>query len=280
MTLQDKIKLAIEQGKIVGAKKLASELIATNHKAKWLEEKQAEYDLLYPEYRNMTDEEYIAYQDELYGDGAEPILPIPQDETKVKIDYSSDETYVTFSDWLNETKLVSEVVYYTYEEYVANEQAKYEGIEDIPLLDEDEYNLLPSVKTPEVTELVRLYIALEITDEMVEDKLEEYSAYAEYKDILKTEAKESIVVEHNTVKYDGDPMSINFMSAVGAVGAMRMFQLLVQSGIIPQEQYDMVYKTTESWKGSDNTIHQVQIESVVEACELAMQEQAKVIGAK
>ena len=265
MTLQDKIKLAIEQNRIPGAKKLASELISKEHKLAFDKAKQEEYDTLY-----IDTIEYSETQQDDEGNDVEV--------TKTKQELKPDSPI--YSDWLNETRVVSEVVHMTYEEYVTNEQAKYEGMEDIPLLEEDEYNLLPSVKTSEVTELVRLYTPLEVTDELVES----YPAVAEkLVQIAKekvTNELEGLVIEHNTVAYDANGKAIGNMAAVLGVANFRYSQM-VASGIAVADAYQVVYKdTTIGWKTANNSISTVQVESVAEALEKSMNELATIIGAK
>ena len=235
-------------------------------KATWNNDMQEEYDGVYPYWTNEYTEEFdsptslmlrlrdIQLSSVSYTINNE-LLTIT---TKEPIDYSEDENYVTLKEYINETRVISEAIEATY--------------------DEDGRVLTEAVA--EATKLVRPYTPLDVTDTMVQNRLNTYPEYSEFLKKQKEEDKQQIVVEHNTVKYQGDPMSINFMSAVGAVGAMRMFQVLVQSGVITQEQYDSVYKTVETWKGADDVLHEVQIESVVDACELAMKAMAKIIGVK
>lgn len=275
----NKINLALQQGRLKGAKALVSNMLNSEHGAEWAEVMRAEYEELYPSHRHMNTDEIIEHDEQFTEDNPKPedyeypmveIVYIKYDEGEAE--YRTPEDYQTYSEWLAETRIVSEAVYYTYAEYL---ETVSEGMEAVP---EDEW--IPTIKEQEVTEQVRPYVPLTLTDEMIEERLSTFDAYAQYKSKLKDEAKAKVVVEHNAVKYQGDPMSINFMSAVGAIGAMRMFQVLVQSGVISQEQYDAVYKTTEAWKGADNTVHNVHIESIVEALELAMLAQAKAIGVK
>ena len=275
----NKIKLALQQGKLKGAKALVGNLLHSEHSAEWAEVMQAGYAELYPSHRHMNTDEIIEHDEQFTEDNPKPedyeypmveIAYITQDEDGNEV--RTPEDYQTYSEWLAETRVVSEAVYHTYAEYL---ETVYDGMEAV-----QEDGWIATIKEPEVTEKVRPYVPLTLTDEMIEERLSTFDEYEQYNSKLKEEAKAKVVVEHNSVKYQGDPMSINFMSAVGAIGAMRMFQVLVQSGVISQEQYDAVYKTTESWKGADNTIHNVQIESIVEASELAMQAQAQAIGVK
>lgn len=148
-------KKQIEKG-TVGLDAIKSNLtrhIEAENKAKWDSDMRAEYDELYPEHRDMTDaeksSEYISdciYRDDM---GWEHI-PIEDFEyPKVTIDYSEDESYMTFEEWLNETIVVSEAIEATY--------------------DEDGMELTPYV--PEVTELVRPYVAPEVTDAEIDELL-------------------------------------------------------------------------------------------------------------
>ena len=159
MTLENKIELAISSNRIEGAKKLASLYLQEQHKAEWECDKRADYETIYYEAIEYTETQ----QDDEGND-----VEVVKTKRELKLDAPS------YEDWINETTVVSEAVYMTYEEYVENEKAKHVGMEDMPLLDEDEYNLLPTIKTSEVTKLVRPYIPLEVTDEMIQTKLEEF----------------------------------------------------------------------------------------------------------
>ena len=124
---------------------------------------RAEYNSLFPIHREATKEEYelefTKKEDMLYdefypyfenGDRQFP-------EFKIAIDYSEDESYVTFEEYLNETRVITEAVEATY--------------------DEDGMELTPAIA--EVTESVRVYIPL--SDEDINTKVSEYlkSRYSE-----------------------------------------------------------------------------------------------------
>lgn len=106
----------------------------------------------------------------------------------------------------------------------------------------------------------------------------------------KQQAKDDIVVTANTVMYDGDIVSINYMSSVVAVANFKYNQYTsigvaldpltpaVLTILTPDQAYTAVFKSTITWKGADNLNHTVQIESVAEALELAMTATATVIG--
>jgi hypothetical protein len=123
------IELALSKGKVKGAKKLLEEYYLKEDKNQWLADKQAEYDTLFKTKEVVVD----AIQDE--------------EGNIVKESYSYldyvDEC-ISFDDWLNETKVISEAVEATY----------------------DEDGLQLTACEPEVTELVRPYVANDVTDKV------------------------------------------------------------------------------------------------------------------
>ena len=151
-----KIERVIAKGKSLAViKQILAEEFAKDHKAQWYSDKQAEYDLLFPSQRDMTDEEKLAYDEENFTEEEpkEEEFEYPQ----VTIDYSEDETYLSYNDWINETRVITEAVEATY----------------------DEEDMLLTQAIPEVTELVRPYVGL--ADEVIETKATEYlnGKYAE-----------------------------------------------------------------------------------------------------
>jgi len=162
--MTNKINKAISLGKVKGAKALLAEYFNKQHKAQWNEDKQAEYETMYPTYREMTTEEKLANdtngeeviernEDYIYPQVAiEYITSEEQEVTKEreledgsKEEYTVAETvevrtpaeYVTQSEWLAETVVVTEAVEGEYDT---------EGMEVVA----------PVV---EVTEQVRPYVA-------------------------------------------------------------------------------------------------------------------------
>lgn len=162
--------------------------------AKWEESMKEEYDLLFPMYREMTYDEYLVSRlDE------EPVEEAEFDsvfrvDTRVEIDYSADENYLTFTDWLNETIVITEAVEATY--------------------DEDGRVLTEAVA--EVVELVREFVAPEVTEAMLDVYLNTNDGYLKY---LKSESNK--VIESMTVtissgkEFDANELArVNMMSAV------------------------------------------------------------------
>jgi len=162
--MTNKINKAISLGKVKGAKALLAEYFNKQHKAQWNEDKQAEYETMYPTYREMTDEEKLANdtngeeviernEDYIYPQVAiEYITSEEQEVTKEreledgsKEEYTVAETvevrtpaeYVTQSEWLAETVVVTEAVEGEYDT---------EGMEVV-------------APVAEVTEQVRPYVA-------------------------------------------------------------------------------------------------------------------------
>lgn len=179
------IELAISRNKVEGARKLLQEYYEAQDRQEFESKLRAEYDELFPKYRDMTTEEYKEwFTENVLADEKEDYLP------RIEIDYSEDETYVTFEDYKNETRVISEAVEATY--------------------DENGMELTPAIA--EVRELVRPYIPIDITD-----RVEEYINNSEaYKAILKAKKKElldTIIVEVNGKVFDGDETARNNMLA-------------------------------------------------------------------
>ena len=82
---------------------------------------------------------------------------------------------------------------------------------------------------------------------------------------------DTLVVTTNTVPFDADNTSINYMSSVLTIANLKMIQALA-AGISAVDAYDSIYKTSISWKNANNTISNVQLETVGEALEKCMAE--------
>ena len=132
-----------------------------------------EYNELFPRYRDMTIKERNAYYDANFTD----IVVEVKDYPPIAIDYSEDESYVTFTDWSNETRVVQEAIY-----------TFVEGSEE------------SVIDTPEVVEQVRPYIASDVTDIVdayvnglyKELRAKEYPSIADYVDAVVKDDTEAI----------------------------------------------------------------------------------------
>lgn len=82
---------------------------------------------------------------------------------------------------------------------------------------------------------------------------------------------DTLVVTANTVPFDANNTSINYMNSVLTIANFKMMQALA-AGISAADAYDSIYKTLISWKNANNTISNVQLETVGEALEQCMAE--------
>jgi len=116
----------------------------------------------------------------------------------------------------------------------------------------------------------------EIVDgKYVIDTVKKEEAQKVIDDALTKEAKDKalaeLVVESNTVPFDANDQSINYMSSVLAVANFKYNQA-IGAGADVVTTYTAIYKTIIQWKNADNTISDVQLETVAEALEQAMNE--------
>ena len=158
--MTEQIKRCIAKGKPLAViKDLLEAEIKRLDKVEFLAQKEAEYNILFPEMRNVTEEEYEA--DKSLSLNTEMPLWIDleqeyKDNLKCPIDYLEDETYLSFSDWLSEAIVITEAVDATY----------------------DENGLLLTESIEAVTEQVRPYVELSIDE--VNIKVDVYLSSIDY----------------------------------------------------------------------------------------------------
>jgi hypothetical protein len=156
-TIQERLNSQIERGLLAKARGTVKELLLAEHKAEWNKVKQDEYGVLYPSTRDMTDEEKLTNDtvdgevitresDYAYPQVTIEYITIDEEGNEVR----TPEDYVTFTEWLNETKVVTE------------------GKEAV--LDDDGMIIEEAVQ--EVTELVRPYVAMD--QDILDTKVSEY----------------------------------------------------------------------------------------------------------
>ncbi len=179
-SIKERIDSQISRGLIAKAKVSIKELLLQEDKDKFYADMRGVYSELYPQYRPFKDEDeqqeyWKAYRDSEDAladkDGiAKEQVGIQEFDKWVKlapqvvvIDYSEDENYLSFEDFKNETKVITEAVYYSYEEYVD----KAEEL-NVVVVDEEEYSEVRQVKDEEVTEPIRGYVAVDVTDRVNE----------------------------------------------------------------------------------------------------------------
>ena len=215
------IELAIEKGKIDRAKVLIKEDLLAKDKQAWRETKFAEYETLYKTVEVTVD----AVLDE---DGNEI--------TPASTYFEFVEDAPSFEDWLSETRIVSYAVEATY--------------------DEDGMELTPYV--PEITELVRPYIANEINDVMIDDELAKLDAYKDYIKTKKVEALDTITVKVADRVFDGNETARNNMLSALKVAEVTGLKETV-------------------WKLEDNSFATVTIAEIEQDLALAINEVGNVV---
>lgn len=109
----------------------------------------------------------------------------------------------------------------------------------------------------------------------------------------KLEAIENIQVEHNTVIYDAHTIARGDFTGVVALANYTFIRAMYEASKNVTEDdalhpyakmiidtYEVVYKESVVWRGADNLNHTVQAESIAETAQAAMEEYAKILGAK
>lgn len=151
---------------------------------------------------------------------------------------------------------------------------------------------------PEQTQLLQgvLLVNYDVQEEVrTEEDGTEYIMYnygqsrlqkdAPESDVLKTIAKgteywvkyrkdtklDTLVITANTVPFDADNTSINYMSSVLSIANFKMIQS-VANGADMADVYDSIYKTAIEWRNANNTVSNVELETVAEALETSMME--------
>ena len=254
------ITKALELNKIDRAKQLLSIEFNKEHKAGWNKLQQSEYEVLYPVSREMTadeksehdtDEEDTIERLEGYEYPTVQLEYISTDEEGNEIRTPTE--YLTFQEYLQETEVVTEAE-----------------------LDED-----GNVLTPEVTKLVREYAPMNAAE--VQAKVGGYEPLqAKLSDIakeLKAKELDALTVTANTIMYDADGKAMGNMGIVIGIANFKFNKALAQ-GVAPEDAYDAVYKTVIGWKGADNEVHMVQVESICEAAEAGIRRIATIVGAE
>lgn len=80
---------------------------------------------------------------------------------------------------------------------------------------------------------------------------------------------DTLIVTTNTVPFDADNTSINYMSAVLTIANLKMIEALT-AGVSAADAYNSIYKTSISWRNANNTISNVELETVGKALEESM----------
>jgi hypothetical protein len=235
------IELQLKQGKSLEIiKKTIRLLLEQENKEQFENDLKAEYDKLYPIYRPITDEEYQEYLDLR---GNEDSEPKSKEELSKKVIY--DITPPTFEEYKNETKIIKEAIY-------------------------DDGTLV----SDEIIEKVRPYIPKEILDVDILDKLNSFESFSKYKIQKEDKALNSLKVTTNSVPFDADTISINYMDSVLSLAIFKFIKSLSDIDESSKPLYDGVFKSTVNWKNAKDEISTVEIETLAETLEKAMMEVA------
>ena len=127
----------------------------------------------------------------------------------------------------------------------------------------------------EIVAFVREFVAPEVTEAMLDMYLD---TREDLRKAIKVKTLDELTITANTVAFDADGKAIGNMGAVLAVANFKYIQAL-SIGTTPDIAYKSIFKDTEiGWKGADNAVHVVQIETVAEALEKSMHAVAEVLG--
>ncbi len=234
MTKIQKIELALSKGKMGGAKALLKELLLQEDKDKFYTDMRGVYDELYPKYRDMTDDEWSLYIDGMTETELNNVSMV-----QVEIDYSEDENYLSFEDYKNETKVITEAI--------AEE------------LDEDGNVLTEAVE--EITEQVRPYVAVDVTD-----RVNEYPLLVE-----------SIKIQNNLEKKEKINNIIVTVSSGVRLYADPISRCDIADVVVEAMENDIADDFTVAWKTADG-IKDVSIADFREARSLGLRAKATIIG--
>jgi hypothetical protein len=258
--MTEQIKRVITLGKPLSViQKLVKEELLRLDKARFDADMRSEYDELFPKYRDMTDEEKISHDtivDEL---GEDTVIEREEDYIypQVQIEYvTTDEEgnevrtpaeYITYEEYKNETIVIQEAVYESQEVVNGSENSTVVTYEDV-------------LVTPEVTELVRPYTPVEVTDEMIQAELDKLSEYKEYLARKKQDKLDNLYVTVNDKVFDAHlEARLNMATAIQASS--------------------LTNQTEAQWKMYDNSVQTVTIGELQQALILALTEVGKTIGA-
>jgi len=270
---QDKLEKIISNPKtpLTRIEELVSEYVQEQDKQTWMEARRAEYDALFPATREMTDAEKTANNTAEDGtaivreDGyVYPLMNILYvktkedivDEARVDQCYVVNKDYVTFVEYLAETKVITPAV--------------------AEVVDANGMVTTPAV--PAVTSLVREFVPKKSYKTQIDNYFANSKAWKARLKKNKVEALDMLTITANTIVYNADGKAINNMSGVVNLANWN-FNKAVAGGTSASDAYQAIYKGTKiNWKSANNEIHTIQVEAICEALNSSMKKIAKVIG--
>ena len=95
----------------------------------------------------------------------------------------------------------------------------------------------------------------------------------------KQQKKDELRMVVDGIPFDGDTVSINYMSATLAVANYKMIEQIA-NGTSAADAYTNVFENMQlNWKGYDNQVHAVTGKTLAKALETAMGQVANIVGA-
>ena len=220
----------------------------------------------YQDWLTSTEEEY----QELFSEYKEEVVKDEETDEEiteqVKIDYTDDDSYLSLDDWRTERKLTTDTETY---------------------IDEDGEE---QVRKVEVYVDVRPY---EFDESILDFQTFLNNDGRAYKKRTRDALVNQIAVTINAIEYDGDEKSQDRMNRIAGIANFKfiynlMLQMKEAVKNYPDEPmilmfantiialYQAVYKDNKiPWVGTDNKVHTVQIETMIESMEKALEEMSK-----
>ena len=170
MLLKYKIELALKQGRVQGAKKLLTELYKQEDKQAWDEAKRAEYEAIFPTYRTMTkaekDIEYKKYVKDSKSQGilTKDIIAFANYSFKqVKIEYITTKSITDANGTTSNVEVRTPSNYLTYKEWINETKVVTPAVQEVSHTDVNGIKIIDTPYQPEVTKQIRPYIGLDTT---------------------------------------------------------------------------------------------------------------------
>jgi len=213
-------------------------LFLEEHKQDWTNAKYEEYLAIFPITREQTEEEkQQGYQELLLED--ENLLFEDVVFNPIRINYSENEAFQTFQDWLHGVNIITEYEAATY----------------------DENNNILTEEIKEVTEPIHNYVAPDNFDDEINSWLSNNTQNKERLDLIKKDKLSRLIVEVNGFKFYADNES----------------RLDIIIAIQEAEKQGLTDDYTTMWKTADG-ISNVSLGDLRQVPKLALEMKAQIVG--
>lgn len=195
--MTNKIAKALSLGKVKGAKALLTEYYNNEHKQEFTTAKLAEYEALFPTYRDMTEEEKAEYDVQFTEENPRPVTmddegnELPYEYPQVAIEYiGSEEVTETVTPEEGEPYEVTKTVevrtpaeYLTYSEWMA--ETEVTGQEEISkeVFNEETEEFETITESVDIVEQVRPYVGIDVSDKVEAYLGSQYAKVRQYPSI-------------------------------------------------------------------------------------------------